>query len=210
MKNQLQRLFEYFLIGVLGLLPIVIIVQIVLWIEGFLQDTLVGLYGRYENFLLPVILFFVAVALVVYIGYLLKQDKADILYFFEKIINRIPVLGVIYRVSQKLLKLFHDDSEQKITDAVFIEYPREGLWVPAYITNRMGEMVVVYIPTSPNPTSGFTIIVHESKVVSAPLTIEEISSFIISLGAEFPRAHEVVELIRGQRKLSFPSLKGPV
>ena len=110
------------------------------------------------------------------------------------------MLGVIYRVSQKLLKLFHDDSEQKITDAVFIEYPREGLWVPAYITNRMGEMVVVYIPTSPNPTSGFTIIVHESKVMSAPLTIEEISSFIISLGAEFPRAHEVVELIRGQRK----------
>ena len=75
MKSQIQKFFEYFLIGVLGLLPIVIIVQIVLYIEGLLRDTVLGIYGRYENILIPVLLFVGAVAVVVYVGYLLKQES---------------------------------------------------------------------------------------------------------------------------------------
>ncbi len=199
MKSKLQQLFEYFLIGVLGLLPILIIIQIVLYIEGLLSDTVLSLYGRYESLLVPVLLFIGAVALVVYVGFLLKQDKAYLLYFMEKGINRIPVLGSIYRVSQKLLKLFHDDSDKQITDVVFIEYPRPDLWVPAYITNRSGSMLVVYVPTSPNPTSGFTIIVDESKVIHAKMSIEEVSSFVISLGADLPKSHDVIDLIRHAR-----------
>lgn len=196
MKTKLQNVFEYFLIGVLGLMPIVIILQIVVYVEGFLRDTVLSIYGRYESILIPVALFLGAVGLLVYIGYLLKQDKAYVLYFFEKIINRIPVLGSIYRVSQKLLKLFHDDDGDKITDIVLIEYPRPELWVPAYVTNRVEDMLVVYVPTSPNPTSGFTIIVHESKVIHCQMSIEEVSSYVISLGADLPRSHDVIRLLR--------------
>lgn len=196
MKTKLQRLFEYFLIGVLGLLPIVIIVQIVLSIEGFLRDTVLGIYGRYESILIPVLLFGGAVGVVIYIGYLLKQDKAHVLYFMEKIIHRIPLLGTVYRVSQKLLKLFHDDNDNKITDVVFIEYPKPDLWVPAYVTNRIDSMLVVYVPTSPNPTSGFTIMVDESKVIQTQLSIEEVSSFIISLGADLPQSEDVRQLLQ--------------
>jgi uncharacterized membrane protein len=196
MKTKLQRLFEYFLIGVLGLLPIVIIVQIILYIEGFLRDTVLGIYGRYESILIPVLLFGGAVGVVIYIGYLLKQDKAHVLYFLEKIIHRIPLLGTVYRVSQKLLKLFHDDNDNKITDVVFIEYPKPDLWVPAYVTNRIDSMLVVYVPTSPNPTSGFTIMVDESKVIQTQLSIEEVSSFIISLGADLPQSEDVLQLLQ--------------
>jgi len=200
MKTKLQRLFEYFLIGVLGLLPIVIIVQIVLSIEGFLRDTVLGIYGRYESILIPVLLFGGAVGVVIYIGYLLKQDKAHVLYFMEKIIHRIPLLGTVYRVSQKLLKLFHDDNDNKITDVVFIEYPKPDLWVPAYVTNRIDSMLVVYVPTSPNPTSGFTIMVDESKVIQTQLSIEEVSSFIISLGADLPQSEDVLQLLQRTSK----------
>jgi len=211
MKTKLQRLFEYFLIGVLGLLPIVIIVQIVLYIEGFLRDTVLGIYGRYENVLIPVLLFGGAVSVVIYIGYLLKQDKAHVLYFLEKIIHRIPLLGTVYRVSQKLLKLFHDDNDNKITDVVFIEYPKPDLWVPAYVTNRVDSMLVVYVPTSPNPTSGFTIMVDESKVIQTQLSIEEVSSFIISLGADLPQSEDVLQLLqrtsgRGEKATSGGAL----
>jgi uncharacterized membrane protein len=200
MKTKLQRLFEYFLIGVLGLLPIVIIVQIVLYIEGFLRDTVLGIYGRYESILIPVLLFGGAVGVVIYIGYLLKQDKAHVLYFLEKIIHRIPLLGTVYRVSQKLLKLFHDDNDNKITDVVLIEYPKPDLWVPAYVTNRIDSMLVVYVPTSPNPTSGFTILVDESKVIQTQLSIEEVSSFIISLGADLSQSEDVLQLLQRTSK----------
>lgn len=195
MKNRLHRLFEYFLIGALGLLPILLITQIVFAIEGLLRESLVGIYGRFESILLPGVLLVGSIILVIYVGYLIKQDKAHILYFLEKMINRIPLLGVIYRVSQKVLRLFHDGHEKQITDSVFIEYPRKGLWVPAYVTNRTGAMLVVYVPTSPNPTSGFTLIVHESRVRKSPMTIEEVSSFIISLGADFPKSSEVSGLL---------------
>ena len=200
MKTKLQRLFEYFLIGVLGLLPIVIIVQIVLYIEGFLRDTVLGIYGRYESILIPVLLFGGAVGVVIYIGYLLKQDKAHVLYFLEKIIHRIPLLGTVYRVSQKLLKLFHDDNDNKITDVVLIEYPKPDLWVPASVTNRIDSMLVVYVPTSPNPTSGFTIMVDESKVIQTQLSIEEVSSFIISLGADLSQSEDVLQLLQRTSK----------
>lgn len=199
MKTKFQRYFEYFLIGVLGLLPIVIIFQIVLYIEGLLRDTVLNIYGRYESILIPVLLFAGAVAVVMYVGYLLKQDKAHVLYFLEKIIHRIPVLGSIYRVSQKLLRLFHDDDDGKITEVVFIEYPRPDLWVPAYVTNRADHMLVVYVPTSPNPTSGFTILVDKSKVIRSDLSIEEVSSFIISLGADLPNSEDVVKLLGSPR-----------
>jgi uncharacterized membrane protein len=202
MKANLQKFFEYFLIGVLGLLPIVIIVQIVLSVEGFLRDTVLNIYGRYESILIPVLLFASAIAVVIYVGYLLKQDKAYVLYFLEKIINQIPLLGTIYRVSQKILRLFHDDDENRITDVVFIEYPRAGLWVPAYVTNRVGTMLVVYVPTSPNPTSGFTLLVEESAVMHSELSIEEVSSFVISLGADLPRSEEIGKLLKRPAVLS--------
>ena len=196
MKTLLQRYFEYFLIGALGLLPIIIIVQIVFYVEGLLREGILSIYDRYESVIIPGGLFLVSVGVVIYVGYLLKQDKAHMLYFFDKLIKRIPVLGTIYRVSQKVLRLFRDDSDNKIKDVVFIEYPHPGLWVPAYITNREAGMVVVYVPTSPNPTSGFTLIVEESKLVPSKLSIEDVSSYVISLGADFPDARDVVRLLR--------------
>jgi len=201
MKKSFSRFFEYFLIGVLGLLPIVIIFQIVFYIQGLLTSTVMSLYGRYESLLWPVLLFPTAVALVAYIGYLVKEDKAYVLYFVDRVIHRIPLLGTIYRVSQKILKLFHDDSEHQIRDVVLIEYPKDGLWVPAYVTNRVDRMIVVFVPTSPNPTSGFTIIVDEAKAIPCGLTIEEASSFIISLGADLAHAGEIRALLAGAGKI---------
>ena len=194
MKKVLQKLFEYFLIGVLGILPIVIIIQIVLYVEGLLRDFVLSLYGRYENVLIPVILFVASIGMLTYAGYLLKQDKAYLLYFLEKFIHRIPLLGTIYRVSKKVLSLFQGESENRLREVVYIEYPKDGLWVPAYVTNRIGEQLVVYVPTSPNPTSGFTFIVHESKVVRSRMSIEEASSFVISLGVDLPKPQEAARL----------------
>jgi uncharacterized membrane protein len=194
MKRTLQRYFEYFLIGVLGLLPIVLIIQIVIYLEGLLRDFVLSIYGRYENLLVPIVLFAITISVLAYVGYLLKQDKAYLLYFLEKFINRIPLLGTIYRVSKKVLALFRGDEDTRLREVVYIEYPKEGLWVPAYVTNRVGEQVVVYVPTSPNPTSGFTLIVHQSKVIHSDMSIEEASSFVISLGVDLPKPEETGRL----------------
>lgn len=206
MKARLQKYFEYFLIGVLGLLPIVIIIQIVIYLEGLLRDFVLSIYGRYENVLIPVVLFAVTISVLAYVGFLLKQDKAHLLYFLEKFINRIPLLGTIYRVSKKILSLFRGDEETRLREVVYVEYPKDGLWVPAYVTNRVGEQLIVYVPTSPNPTSGFTIIVHESKVIRSEMSIEEASSFVISLGVDLPRPEET----NGLNQASASEPQGPL
>jgi len=195
MKKSVERFFDYFLIGILGALPIFIIIQIVIYLSGLLLGFVIGLWGRYENPLIPIIAFIAATFVLMYFGFLLKQEKAHLLYFFEKLIDRIPLLGSVYRVTKKILSLFRGDDEERLRDVVFVEYPRAGLWVPAYVTNRVDDHLILFIPTSPNPTSGFTLIVHESQTRAVTMTIEEVSSFIISLGVDFPKAGGSVRLL---------------
>lgn len=194
MKKALQRFFNYFLIGVLGLMPIIFIVQLVLYVEQLFRGFFFSIHGYYENYLVTVGLFLVTLLFFAYSGYLLKNEKAFIIYYFEALLNRIPVLSSIYRVTKKLLSLFGGDDKRKLREVVYVEYPKEGLWVPAYVTNRFEDRCVLFIPTSPNPTSGFTVIVHESKVVPSQLTMEEASSFIISIGVDYSKPEEVRKL----------------
>ncbi len=196
MRKSLSRFFDYFLIGVLGALPIFIIIQIVIYLTSLLLGFVMSLWGRYENPLIPVVAFVIATWVLMYFGFLLKQEKAHLLYYLEKLINRIPLLGSVYRMTKKILALFRGDEEQRLRDVVFVEYPREGLWVPAYVTNKVDEQLILFIPTSPNPTSGFTLITHESKVIPSTMTIEEVSSFIISLGVDFPKSEEARLLLK--------------
>jgi uncharacterized membrane protein len=199
MKQNYQRLFDYFLIGVLGVLPIVIVVQVVIYVENLLRDFVMRIYGRYEHQpVVPALLFLAAVLFLVYFGYLLKQDKAHLLYYLERFLDRIPVLGTLYRVTKKILSLFKGDESTRLQDVVYIEYPKDGVWVPGFVTNRIGEQFVVYVPTSPNPTSGFTVILHESKVVRSDMTIEEASSFVISLGVDLSKPEETSGLARAR------------
>jgi len=80
-------------------------------------------------------------------------------------------------------------------EVVLVEYPKENLWVPAYLLNRHKNICVLFIPTSPNPTSGYTVFVDESLIKKTTLTLQEASSFIISMGADFPRKEEIAGLI---------------
>jgi uncharacterized membrane protein len=66
--------------------------------------------------------------------------------------------------------------------------------VPAYVTNKTEDRYVLFVPTSPNPTSGFAVIVHESKVVKSEMSIEQVTSFIISVGADFEKVSEIAKL----------------
>lgn len=194
MKNTLKEIINYVLIGVIGFLPIALIFQIIVYVERFLKDFVLLVHGKYENPLVTIILFISAIALLAYFGKLLKQDRAHLLYYLETFIQRVPVLGSIYRVTRKLLKLFLTPEESEVREVVYVEYPKDGMWVPAYVTNRIGDCYVLYVPTSPNPTSGFTVMVHKSKVVRSTMDIEEVSSFVISVGVDFAKPEDAKAL----------------
>ena len=135
--------------------------------------------------------------LLAYIGHeLSKRRQSLIISLFDLLIERVPFLSSIYRVSKKVINMFRGQGEKSMREVVYVEYPKDGVWVPAYVTNREDDRYVLYIPTSPNPTNGFTVIVHESKVVKSELDFEEVTSFIISVGSDFSKSHEVRKLSR--------------
>lgn len=187
-------MLNYFLIGVLAVIPIVIVIQVVIFIESLVTKIFYSVYGYSASYLVTVLAFVVTFAVFSFIGYRAKLGKSMILNAFQKIIGKIPLLSTVYRVSKKLMDMISGDKDSDHREVVYLEYPKAGLWVPGYVTNREGEMYVIYVPTSPNPTSGFTVIVHESKVVKSEMSLEDVTSFIVSVGVDFHKEADVEKL----------------
>lgn len=190
----IKKVFNLFLIGVLAFLPVFVVFQIVIFLKRLLSNTYNMVFGYTDNALLTSVLFVFSFAAFAYIGYRVTLGKSSIIAIIDAVIERIPLLNSVYRVTKKIVDMFSGHSQQGLRDVVYVEYPKEGLWVPAYVTNKSKDMYVLFIPTSPNPTSGFTVIVHESKVVKSKMDIEEVTSFIVSVGADFNRMDEAHRL----------------
>ena len=186
MNDYLKRITNYFLIGVLAFIPIVVILQIVLFMRDIISSTFQFVYGYWDNYLITISIFILSFYLFVYVGYRLSiVGRSWIIALIDNVINRIPLLNSIYRVIKKVVNLFSGHEKKQAREVVFTEYPKDDVWVPAYVTNKVDDMYILFIPTSPNPTSGFTVIVHESKIIKSKMNIEEATSFIISVGVDF-------------------------
>lgn len=190
MKAVVQKFFDYFLLGALSVLPILVVVQIVVLIERLLRDTFLSVHGYYENYWLTALLFAVTILTLSFLGYRIRNGKTYMLSVLESYLEKLPVLSTVYRVSKKLIGIFSGEGQDKPREVVYVEYPKDGVWVPAYVTNRLGKLCVLYVPTSPNPTSGFTVMVDESKIIKSAMTFEEASSFIISVGVDFAKLED--------------------
>jgi len=195
MFNFIKSSLKYFVVGVLALIPAVIVIQVLMFLETILKDFFIYIYGYSNNIFMTISAFTLSFIAIAYTGYrVTASEKMWVLHRLELLINRIPMIRTIYRVSKKLVNLLGGQEKSVAKEIVLIEYPKEGLWVPGYITNKVGEMLVLYIPTSPNPTSGFTIVVHQSKVVRSSMDIEAVTSFIVSVGVDLNQKEEFEKL----------------
>jgi len=186
MPQFLKRNSNYFLIGILAFIPIVVILQIVLFMKELISNSFQLVYDYSDNYFITLIVFFLSFSLFVYVGYRLNRMGGTwIIALIDATVNRIPLLNTIYRVTKKVVNLFSGHEHKESREVVFTEYPKEDVWVPAYVTNKEKDMYILFIPTSPNPTSGFTVIVHESKIIKSKMSIEEATSFIVSVGVDF-------------------------
>lgn len=190
----MKKILNFALIGTLALIPVVVILQILLFVKDRLTDLFQFVYGYSDNYLVTSLLFGASFATIVYIGHRVSLGRFSIIAAFETLIERIPLLSTIYRVTKKLVNMIAGHQLQEPREVVYVEYPKEGIWVPAYVTNKVEDRYVLFVPTSPNPTSGFAVIVHESKVIKSDMSIEQVTSFIISVGADFETLSEIQKL----------------
>lgn len=197
MKELTKKVLNYFLIGIFAVIPIVIILQIIIFLKQMVSDLFSLVYGYADSYVYTVLFFMVSFMLVVFIGYkIVETGRPWVITIFDFIIDRIPFLNTIYRVLKKVINMLSSHDQKMAKEVVYVEYPSSGIWVPAYVTNRHDDKYILFVPTSPNPTSGFTVIVDKERIVKSAMDIEEATSFIVSVGVDYDKAPEANGLPR--------------
>jgi uncharacterized membrane protein len=207
-QSLLQRLRGNFLTGLVVVLPVFLTVYLVWATIGFVDARVIPLIpNRYnpENvfgrniFGFGVVVFLVFTTLVgaVTKGYIGRR----ILQTGERMVERMPIVRTIYNGLKQIAETIFSQTSNSFQTACIIEYPRRGLWSVAFVsTDTLGEirhksgeddLVSVFLPSTPNPTTGFLLFVPRSDVRVLDMSVEEAAKLIISAGLvepDFPRA----------------------
>jgi len=195
----MKRLRRYLLTGIIVTLPTVVTIWLLYKIVASVDNILDPIQNRIFGFDIPGLGFTVVMLLLLAAGavggnYLGRK----LVGLYHVLVVRVPLAGKIYRAVQQILDVFLRDNTQSFKSVVSLEYPRPGIWVlgfvsgstPAGWTNAPpGERLLnVFVPTSPNPTSGFLFLVRERDLRIVDLSVEDAVKVIISGGAYVPGA----------------------
>ena len=192
-KSILIRLRNYFITGAIVLIPIGITIYLTLFIirisSSFLPKKINP--NNYLSFDVPGIEILITIILITIIGGLsLSFLGKKFLEIFNNILKKIPILRTIYSAVGQLTESFTQSNGSK-KSVVILEYPRKGIWVVGFSTkDNTGEiskktneeLTNVFVPTTPNPTSGFLLMVPKKDLIYLDMSFEEASRFIVSAG----------------------------
>lgn len=113
----------------------------------------------------------------------------------EKLLNRIPIVKSIYSSIKQVSDTLFSSSGNAFREAVLVQYPRQGAWTIAFVTGRpggeaaqhlQGDYLSVYVPTTPNPTSGFFLMVPRADIIELAMSVDEALKYVISMGVVAP------------------------
>ena len=189
---------NYFITGVVVLIPIGITIYLTLFIVKISSKILPKELNpnHYLPYNIPGVEIIISIILITFIGWLsLSILGRRLLKIFEDILKRIPILRTIYSAITQMIETF-TKSEGNAKNVVLVEYPRKGSWAVGFATkeNTIGigdkikqNLVNVFIPTTPNPTSGFLLMFPKEEVIYLDITFEQASKFIVSAGTSDPK-----------------------
>ena len=197
-RSILIKFRNYFIAGVVVLIPIGITVYLTLFIVKVSSKILPKELNpnHYLPYNIPGVEIIISLILITFIGWLsLSFIGRKLLKIFEDILKRIPILRTIYSAITQMTETF-TKSEGNTKNVVLVEYPRKGSWAVGFATkeNTVGiteklkkDLVNVFVPTTPNPTSGFLLMFPKEEVIYLDITFEQASKFIVSAGTSDPK-----------------------
>jgi uncharacterized membrane protein len=202
-----HRLKNYFLTGLLVVVPIAMTVLVIRWLVRFLDSALKSVL---PEFLRPDVLYGLPVPgiglvatllLILLVGVLAANIFGrSLVNFSERLVDRIPLVKGIYTLFKQVSDTVLKRDRGAFRKVVLIEYPRRDIWAVAFVTGvSEGEvqqvtsrkLVNVFVPTTPNPTSGFYILVPEDDLIVLKMSVEEAFKLIISGGMVTPPVRPV-------------------
>jgi uncharacterized membrane protein len=193
---------KYFITGLLIWIPIVVTIWVLKFIFDFLDQSLLLLPVAFqtESWLgvhIPGLGAILTVAVVFGTGFLATNFVgARLLHWGHQLLNRIPVVNSIYSSVKQISDTLFSSSGQAFRKTLLVQWPHEGAWTIAFLTGTPGGDVVnhvppdclsVYVPTTPNPTGGYFVIVKRSDVIELDMTVDQALKYIISMGVVPPQ-----------------------
>lgn len=192
---------KYFITGLLILVPIAITAWVLNLIIGTLDQSLLIVPERYQpralfGFDIPGVGAILTVAIVFLTGLLTNNLVGNfIVRQWERLLHRIPVVSSLYGSVKQVSETLFSSSGNAFRKAVLIPYPHADSHTIAFLTGvpggdvknyLQGDYVSVYVPTTPNPTSGFFLMMERSRVVELDMTVDAALKYIVSMGVVAP------------------------
>lgn len=198
-----RRLRNYFLTGLVIVMPVTITIYLTLGIIRFVDDRVKPFIPKTYNpdtylpFDIPGVGLVFAVTVIMVLGFLTATLLGrSLVQMGEMIVSRTPFISTIYNGSKQILETVVSQGNKSFKHAGLIEYPRKGLWAIVFLsTDAKGEMseklpvddmVSVFLPTTPNPTSGFLLYVPRKDINILDMSVEDAAKLVISAGLVMP------------------------
>lgn len=192
---------RYFITGLLVLVPLVITIWVLKSLIGMMDQSLLLLPVNWRpesqiGFSIPGIGTLLTLLIVLVTGVIATNFFGKrIILFWEGMLARVPVVKSIYYSVKQVSDTLFSDSGQAFRKALLVQYPREGSWTIAFqtghpggdvINHLKGEYISVYVPTTPNPTSGFFLMMRMDDVIELDMSVDDALKYIISMGVVTP------------------------
>ena len=206
-KSFLSKIRSYFLTGIIVTAPVGLTFYVAILFIGFIDGKVRNIIPEkyhYDNLLpieIPGIGLLFVFILLTFIGFLTAGLIGRfIIKLGERIISRLPIIRSVYGALKQIFESVLASSSKSFREVVLIEYPRKGVWAIGFITgDTKGEvqnatkenMVNVFLPTTPNPTSGFLLFVPRKDVIILDMNVEEGIKMVISGGIVTPKQKKI-------------------
>jgi uncharacterized membrane protein len=192
---------KYFITGLLIWIPLAITIWVLKLVVDVLDQSLLLLPDRLhtENWLgfhLPGLGAILTLVIVLLTGiFATNFFGAQLVRLWHEVLNRIPVVNSIYSSVKQISDTLFSSSGQAFRKALLVQWPHPGMWTIGFLTGTPGgdvtrhipqDCVSVYVPTTPNPTGGYFVIVPRKDVVELDMTVDEALKYIISMGVVPP------------------------
>jgi len=196
-KSILTKFRNYFIAGIVVLIPIGITIYLTLFLINISSKILPKEINpnHYLPYDIPGLEILISIFIIILIGWgSLSFLGKKLLSLFNNILKKIPILRTIYSAILQMTETFTKNDKGK-KNVVLVEYPRKGCWAVGFATKDNNtemsdktnkKLVNVFVPTTPNPTSGFLLMFPKDEVIYLDITFEEASKFIVSAGTSTP------------------------
>ncbi|MDO8384777.1 MAG: DUF502 domain-containing protein [Polaromonas sp.] len=196
--NALRR---WLLAGLLVLVPLAITVWLLNWVIGTLDQTLQILPGDWQpdkllGFHIPGFGVLLALAIVLSIGAIASNFLGrKLVRWWDALLSRIPIVRSIYSSVKQVSDTLFSENGNAFRKALLVQWPREGVWTIAFqtgmpggdvATHLTGDYMSVYVPTTPNPTGGYFVMLKRSDCIELKMSVDEALTYVISMGVVVP------------------------